>query len=117
MNLIHLVAELYGCGPALDDEPKLIAVLEESAAAVGAIVVERARVRYAPHGLTVAMFLAESHAIVTTWPEHRLALLDVLLCNAKMDPHVFCDRAEAALGPSAGVNRQLLVRHIGGEPR
>jgi len=117
VDISHLAAELHGCGPALDDEARLVAMLEESAAAVGAHIVERARVRYAEHGLTVAMFLAESHAIVTTWPEHRLALLDVLLCNDSMDPGVFCEHAEATLAPELGVHRQMVVRTSAKQPR
>ena len=116
MKLSQLIAELHGCGPALDDEVSLIAMLEEGVAAVGAQVVEEARVRYTPHGLTVAVFLAESHALVSTWPEHRLALLDVLLCNDQMDPMVFCEKAESMLAPELGVHRQVVVRNIADSP-
>ena len=42
-------------------------------------------VRCDRHGLTIALFLAESHIVLTTWPEFRLLLADVLLCNETMD--------------------------------
>jgi S-adenosylmethionine decarboxylase len=116
MDLIHLVAELYGCGPALADEAALVGILERGAKRVGAQVVESARARYAPHGLTVAIFLAESHATLTTWPEHELALLDVLLCNDRMDPDAFLDAAVAELRPARGVRRQRVVRRIAPAP-
>lgn len=116
MKLTQLLASFYGCGPALDDEARLIAVLHESAERVGAVVVEEARVRYAPHGLTVAMFLAESHALLSTWPEHRLALLDVLLCNDRMDPKVFLDRAERVLEPRHGTRCDLVTRDVADVP-
>ena len=42
--------------------------------------------RFVPHGVTAVLVLAESHILVSTWPEHRLALVDILLCNEAMDP-------------------------------
>ena len=42
---------------------------------MGATVVGESTVRYVPHGLTIAVFLAESHIVLTTWPEHRLLLI------------------------------------------
>ncbi len=49
---------------------------------------ERALARYVPHGVTAVVILAESHIILSTWPEHHLTLVDVLLCNERMDPQV-----------------------------
>ena len=48
--------------------------------------------------LAAVLFLAESHILVSTWPEHKSALIDVLLCNDTMDPEVVADVILAALG-------------------
>lgn len=85
MMMTHLLAELYDCLPSIEDEGVLAAAARAAAEEVGATVIGNYEVRYVPHGLTVAVFLAESHIVLTTWPEYRLTLLDVLLCNPDMD--------------------------------
>ena len=69
----------------MDDPAALAAVAREAVESVGATIVGEYEVRYVPHGLTVAVFLGESHIVLTTWPEYRLTLVDVLLCNPDMD--------------------------------
>lgn len=85
MLITHTLAELYGCVPEIEDEAVLAAAARAAVQAVGATIIGEYEVRYVPHGLTVALFLAESHIVLTTWPEYRLVLLDVLLCNPTMD--------------------------------
>jgi len=85
MLMTHALAELYGCLPAIEDPAKLAAAAKAAVRAAGATVVGEYEVRYVPHGITVAVFLAESHIVLTTWPEYRLVLLDVMLCNPAMD--------------------------------
>ena len=85
MLMTHVLAELYDCLDVIEDENALAAAARTAAESVGATVIGEYEVRYVPHGLTVALFLAESHIVLTTWPEYRLTLLDVLLCNPTMD--------------------------------
>jgi S-adenosylmethionine decarboxylase len=87
-----------------------------AAEAVGATVVGESTVRYVPHGLTVAVFLAESHIVLTTWPEHRLLLIDTLLCNPDMNPDVAIDAIVQLLCPSGEVVRQRIPRRIADRP-
>ncbi len=75
--------------------------MTRAAHAVGAEVVGKAECRYVPHGVTAVLFLAESHILVSTWPEHNTALLDVLLCNDAMDPNQVADVLLHALGASS----------------
>lgn len=85
MLMTHVLAELYDCSAAIEDAAILRSAAQSAAQLVGASIVGDCQIRYAPHGLTVAVFLAESHIVLTTWPEHRLVLLDILLCNPTMD--------------------------------
>jgi S-adenosylmethionine decarboxylase len=89
----------------LDDAEAIQAAMEQAARAVGATEMGRAECRYVPHGVTAVLFLAESHILVSTWPEHQTALIDVLLCNDAMDPEV----AAAVLTDALGAAR--IVRH------
>ena len=91
--------DAQGCRGPLDDADALAAALDCAAEAVGAKIVERALARYVPHGVTAVVILAESHIIVSTWPEHRLALVDVLLCNDQMDPQVAWEALAGVLLP------------------
>mgnify|MGYP004006951889 CR=1 FL=1 len=87
MKIRHLLADLHGCTvPLLDDAEALLGLLTAAAARVGAHEYARTTARYVPHGVTAVLILAESHMIVSTWPEHQLALVEILLCNEDMDP-------------------------------
>jgi S-adenosylmethionine/arginine decarboxylase-like enzyme len=39
-----------------------------------------------PHGITCVLVLAESHLVVSTWPEHQFAHIDLFTCRADTDP-------------------------------
>ena len=85
--------------------------MHAGARAVGATEVGRAECRYVPHGVTAVLFLAESHILVSTWPEHKSALVDVLLCNDTMDPEVVTDVILTALGAGRSELHQT-PRHL-----
>ena len=50
-------------------------------------------------GLTIAIFLGESHIVLTTWPEYHLLLVDILLCNPDMDPREVAEQIKAQICP------------------
>lgn len=112
MLMTHVLAELYGCSDAIADDVALAAAAREAAEAVGATVVGAYEVRYVPHGLTVAVFLAESHIVLSTWPEHRLVLVDVLLCNPTMDPHMVIARVKELICPDGTLATHDVPRRI-----
>lgn len=100
MKLSELIVEAYGCEGALDDGPALCEALRLGAQDVGATVVREAAHAYAPHGVTAMIFLAESHLLVTTWPELGYAVAEVFLCNDTMDVKVPWRRLEMLLRPA-----------------
>jgi S-adenosylmethionine decarboxylase len=116
MLMTQVLADAYHCEPSIEESDALMAAAVAGAAAVGATVVGESTVRYVPHGLTVAVFLAESHLVLTTWPEHRLLLIDVLLCNPEMDPDVVIDEIVRRLCPAGEVVRQRIPRRIADGP-
>ncbi len=101
MLMTQVLADAYGCEAAIEDADALMAAAMAAAAAVGATVVGELTVRYVPHGLTIAVFLAELHIVLTTWPEHRLLLIDTLLCNPDMNPDIAIDAIVQRLCPPA----------------
>lgn len=51
-----------------------------AAAASGLTLAAAATFTYVPHGLSVALLLAQSHLVISTWPEHRTATVDLAVC-------------------------------------
>ncbi|MBM4391716.1 MAG: adenosylmethionine decarboxylase [Deltaproteobacteria bacterium] len=100
MQIRQLLVDAHRCAGPLDDADTLAGAVDDAARSVGATIVERARARYVPHGVTVVAILAESHVVLSTWPEHRLALVDILLCNGVMDPREAWEVLAAVLQPS-----------------
>jgi S-adenosylmethionine decarboxylase len=84
----QLLADCFDCdGKRLTDSGALQRIMVQSALSTGATVLGESRCDYVPHGLTLITFLAESHILITTWPEHQFAICELMLCNESMDPH------------------------------
>lgn len=116
MLITQVLAELYGCEGVIEDADTLVATARAAAEAVKASIVGEITVRYVPHGLTIAVFLAESHIVLTTWPEFRLVLVDLLLCNPEMDHRVAIGAIAARLCPAGTVVTHDVPRHVAATP-
>ena|GEM_PF-1889897 len=84
----QMVLDLYGCRGDLSGHRPLEEAVRKGCDSVGATVVRVAHHVYVPHGLTLVAILLESHVVISTWPEHRFATVEVFLCNPSMDPRV-----------------------------
>ncbi len=73
----------------LDDEFFLRNLLETSAIACGANVLETVSYKFDPHGVTVICLLSESHISIHTWPEKGEAAVDVFTCG-ESEPEIAC---------------------------
>ena len=91
------ITDCHDCAADLDDPAGIEAALRNGALRVGATVLGISTTRYQPVGLTVFLPLAESHLLVSTWPEYRFAIVGILLCNDTMDP---------------GLAQQLVLGHL-----
>ena len=116
MILYQVLAEMYHCSPAIRDADALLDALVTAAKDAGATVLDRKVVNYVPHGSTVAVFLAESHVIITTWPEHDLLLLDVLLCNPQQSQDIIVGEVASRFCPDGQTVIHRVPRHIAPEP-
>ena len=112
INIPHLLIDALDCSGPLNDGSALQSAMEQAAEAVGAEVVGRAEYRYVPHGVTAILFLAESHILVSTWPEHNSALIDILLCNESMDPNVAAESLLSALAAGHAIRTPLRRRVV-----
>ena len=113
MRIRQVLVDAPDCQTDLEDASGMLACMRQAAATVGAREQGAAEVRYVPHGLTVVLFLAESHLLVSTWPEHRLALVDVLLCDDQMDPDAVLDVLVGYLRPLGDLRKSAVERVVG----
>lgn len=82
----HLLVELYECDvAALDDVTGIETAMVEAALAGGATIIDRRFHRFAPHGVSGVVVIAESHLTIHTWPEHAYAAVDVFTCGSSVD--------------------------------
>ena len=112
MRIRQVVADMRDCSSAIEDEALLRDAALAGARAGGATVIGEHAQRYVPHGLTLVVFLAESHIMLTTWPEVRMVLVDVLLCNPEMDEDAVVDEIGRLLCPDGLVEKIYVTRNI-----
>ncbi len=112
MRIRQVLADMRNCGTAIEDEVRLLEAGIAAAKSVGATIIGEHAQRYVPHGITLILFLAESHIMLTTWPEHRMVLADILLCNPDMDEDRAVEELARRLCPDGLVERSYVTRHI-----
>jgi len=96
----HLLLELYDVDPArLEDVDGLERALRGAADAARCTIVGMVQHRYAPHGASLVLLVAESHLSIHTWPEHRYAAVDMFTCGTTTLPEAGMRAMIAALQP------------------
>lgn len=104
----HLLVELYGGDSgALDDLERVRAAMLAAAEAVGAERVGEKFHRFAPHGVSGTVVIAESHLSIHTWPEHGYAAMDIFTCGG-LDPRPSIAVLQAALRASEVRAREII---------
>jgi S-adenosylmethionine decarboxylase len=112
MKIRQVLADMRNCGPQIEDEVVLRDAALAAATAAGATIIGEHAQRYVPHGITLVVFLAESHIMLTTWPEYRMVLVDILLCNPDMSEDAAVDEVARWLCPDGLVERSYVTRSI-----
>lgn len=96
----HYLLDLYGCTfSSLNDETYLRDLIENSAEACGAQILETISYAFNPQGVTAICLLSESHISIHTWPEQGNAAVDVYTCGDSQ-PKIACDIIVEQLKPS-----------------
>ena len=79
---VHVLADVVDVAdPACFDTPFLLDAFRDALHEAGATVRRTLVEEFTPHGLSIMVVLAESHASLHTWPERRTMLLDVFTCG------------------------------------
>ena len=104
----HILLDLWGiASERLDDDRALHESFVAAAERGGAHVVDARFCRFAPHGISGVVILAESHLTVHTWPEHGYAAVDVFTCGAAEVGERIVDEILTSLQPLRHELRRL----------
>ena len=83
----HLLMELEDCNEeTLNDLETLKAAMLAAADEAGATVLGESFHRFAPHGISGVVVIAESHLFIHTWPEYGYAAADIFTCGTTVHP-------------------------------
>jgi S-adenosylmethionine decarboxylase len=85
---VLFAAELMGCQLLPSLEPGVVAKLFATALTdAGATIVESLAHQFPGGGQTCVLILAESHAVLHTWPETGTVNLDIFSCTPRLKSH------------------------------
>lgn len=82
----------------------------------GATVVQALSHNFPGAGLTCVLILAESHAVLHTWPETGTVNIDIFSCSTRLESLTAIEVLGRAFG-AAGVSVQEIPRADGHGPR
>ena len=100
--------DCYGCCGDLNNAELLIKIIEDAALKTGARVIGKSVQSYPLHGLTAVVFLAESHILVSTYPEIKYAVLEVFMCGETLSPEECAKIIIDFLKPREVVNSHIV---------
>jgi S-adenosylmethionine/arginine decarboxylase-like enzyme len=80
--VIHAVYDITDCTIPEPNLRDLLHSMREATQRLGCTILDELPVVFQPHGITCVLVLAESHLVVSTWPELRLAHIDLFTCRA-----------------------------------
>lgn len=90
----------------------VMAVFVDALMSAGATVVQTVSHSFPGGGLTCVLILAESHAVLHTWPESGNANLDIFSCSRRLNSHHAIHELGRAFGATS-VSIQEIARAAG----
>ena len=105
----HLLLNFRGCRVNLDDVEMLKRDMIAAVTAVGATVLNCVSHKFSPHGVSLVLLLAESHASVHTYPEEQACFIDLFTCGRRIRVEPFAEIMAHYWQP-ASVNSELRER-------
>ena len=102
----HLLVDFKQCQAPLTDAPWIRAMLAKACEAAGCKVLMSYGHPFPGEGVTALVVLAESHASIHTWPEHKLACIDLFMCG-DTEPRTALKLLALSLRPRDTVSRTI----------
>ncbi len=105
----HLLLNFSGCTVDLNDVEDIRRDMSRAVEVIGATILSVVEHKFDPEGLSLVMLLAESHASVHTYPEHKACFLDIFTCGSTIRVNPFGEIL-ADLWKPTNVSRQIHER-------
>lgn len=100
----HFVAQYYDCDPvALNNIKGLSTAMQQATIASGAQLLKSVDYAFEPCGFTLVLLLAESHASIHTYPEHKACFIDFFTCGTRCSAEKFDACLRSYLHPMRAV--------------
>jgi len=97
----QLIVELYGCDSTqINDLKNVENTMLEAARVAKATVIEHKFHKFAPHGISGVLIIAESHFAIHTWPEFGYCAVDIFTCGDLTDNSAALDVMKAGFKAS-----------------
>jgi len=108
--------DLKGCTAISALTPEAVtAAFVDALKRAGATVVEAVSHHFPGAGLTCVLILAESHAVLHTWPETGTVNIDIFSCSTRLKSLTAIEELGRSFG-AAGVSVQEIPRADGHRP-
>lgn len=105
----HLLVEYYGCDSGvINDLSQVEKEMKQAARQAGSTIVDSVFRRFAPHGVSGVVVIAESHLAVHTWPEYGYAAVDLFTCGESVEPRAAHDYLKDAFHAEKSETREVL---------
>ncbi|GAA1464575.1 S-adenosylmethionine decarboxylase [Nocardiopsis exhalans] len=105
--MICLAIDLSHCTTPAPSPQEIGEAMHATAKRLGVRVLLDAPAQYPDHGITYMMALAESHLVVSTWPEHHVVQIDLVSCRADTAPETAIEPLLALFGPEHTIIRRI----------
>lgn len=110
------VVELAGCRSlATLGTDRVSRIFADALAGAGATIVQELAHAFPQAGQTCVLILAESHAVLHTWPETGTVNLDIFSCSSRLRSHAAIEELGGAFGATS-ISVQEIFRADGHFP-
>ena len=92
--------DCYKCAGNLHDVESLLNAMKQGAAVAGAQIIGSSVTEYPVHGLTLVVFLEESHILLSTYPELKYVVVEIFMCNDHADAKLCWRKIKEYLKPA-----------------
>jgi S-adenosylmethionine decarboxylase proenzyme len=109
-------ADLRGCSAIAALAPETVtAAFVRALEGAGATVVQEVSHHFPGTGLTCVLILAESHAVLHTWPETGTVNIDIFSCSTRLESLAAIEELGRSFG-AEGMSVQEILRADGHGP-
>lgn len=112
----HWLVDFKRCASMPSEPAVLEEIMVSAAKKSGATVVQSCFHRFAPHGLSGVVIIAESHLAAHTWPEYDSICIDLFSCSETIDAKIaidfIADQVQAGEIQTQVVNRGRIQQNM-----